>query len=95
MCDLLLIREMFLRDRGEHEKDVREVLQFLTMIDLVFDFIAQPACRPRLDMGPVRLVSNFDSPNVLVVIRGRLPRGILLYIRFSKLRTDYIPTLHF
>ena len=95
MCDRLLIREIFLQDRGEHAKFFHWVLQFLTLIDLVVDYIAHPACRPRLDMGPVRLARVSDSPNVLVLIWGRLPGGNLPYIGFSKLGTDHILAVRF
>ena len=95
MCDFLLIGEMLLRDRGDHAKYVREVLHFLTRIDLLVDSVAQAACHPKLDMSPVRLGHLFDSPNVLVLRWGRLPRGSLTYIRFSKLKTDDISIVNF
>ena len=46
MCDLLLIRDIDLRDVGGPVKDVCKVLQFLTLIDLVVNFITWPTCRP-------------------------------------------------
>ena len=40
MCDLRLVIYIFLREGGDHAKDVCEVLQFLQLIDLVVDFVA-------------------------------------------------------